>query len=64
MEEFFTIDISNAFYLVPMRVEERRHFVVAYQGDWYAFKVTAMGSRNGPSVWGRIASAFSRMGQA
>eukprot|EP00971_Amphidinium_carterae_P299438 5949530-Amphidinium_carterae.1 len=28
---WFSIDIANAFYLIPMRREERRHFAVSYK---------------------------------
>eukprot|EP00971_Amphidinium_carterae_P120385 2385216-Amphidinium_carterae.2 len=62
--QWFSIDIANAFYLIPMRREERRHLAIAFKGRWMNFRVTAMGSRNGPAAWGGPACALARMTQA
>eukprot|EP00971_Amphidinium_carterae_P332809 6467143-Amphidinium_carterae.1 len=64
MLSWFGIDFRDAFYMIPMRRAEQRHYAIAHQGKWYLFAVTAMGSANGPAIWGRVVSVLARVTQA
>ena len=39
--ELFIADVSDAFWLVPLHMSERRFFVARFRGRWYVFKRTA-----------------------
>ena len=57
---WFGTDVADAFHQVPLRRDERRFTVVAFQGVFYIFKVLVFGSASAPTVWGRYAAFVGR----
>ena len=60
---FLAIDFSDAFYNIPLLPSERCFYVVYFRGRWYCLLRVAMGSRNGPQLWGRAAALAGRLAQ-
>jgi hypothetical protein len=62
--ELFVLDFSDAFFIVPLHPEERRHFVIRLRGRYFVFKVQAQGAAASPLVWGRLAALVMRLTQS
>ena len=62
--EFFVIDISDAFWLIPLMHKERKYFVIKYRGKYMVFLRTAQGSRGAPLTWAAVASLLCRCAQS
>ena len=60
----FALDFRDAFYMRPLRRDERRYFTAYHQGRWYVWERVAQGSLNGPNVFGRLSALTGRMTQA
>ena len=43
--EFLVLDISDAFWTLPLRQRERKYFVGRLRGTFYVFRRLAQGSR-------------------
>ena len=50
----FIIDIVDAFWLIPLRHEERKYFCARLHGKFYAFLRTAQGSRGAPLTFAAL----------
>jgi len=48
---YMVLDVTEAFWTVPLHPGERRYFVCRCRGIWYVVLRTAQGSRNGPLTW-------------
>lgn len=62
--ERLVLDISDAFFQVPLRHPERRFFVAQYKHRYLVFLTIARGSTNAPLIWGRMAALIGRLTQA
>ncbi|CAE8696540.1 unnamed protein product, partial [Polarella glacialis] len=63
--EFLILDFSDAFYTCHLATKERQYAIVKGQdGAYYVLKVVAFGFASGPLLWGRLAAAAMRFGQA
>ena len=63
--EFYIIDFSDAFYTLKLHPSERSHTVVkGNDGRYYILLSVCFGLCCGPLVWGRLAAALLRLGQA
>ena len=63
--EFYIIDFSDAFYTLHFHPAERAHTIVKGNcGSYFILHCVCFGLSCGPLVWGRLASAFLRLGQA
>ena len=62
--ELLTTDVSDAFFLVPLHVKERKFFVIRFRDVYYVFVTTAQGSRGAPLSWTAIASLVGRVAQS
>lgn len=62
--ELLITDVSDAFWLVPLRKSERRFFVIRYRGKYLVFLRTAQGSRGAPLSWAAIMAILSRLLQS
>ena len=61
--EYFILDFSDAFFIVPLHPRERRHFVVKFRGKYYVFLVLPQGASASPLSWGRVAALAGRLTQ-
>ena len=61
---FMVLDLSDAFWNVPLHPEERRYFVFKCRSRWYVVLRTAQGSRNAPLTWGRLMAQSARAAQS
>jgi hypothetical protein len=61
--EWFVLDFANAFFIVPLALEERRFFAIKLSDHYYVFKVQAQGAGLSPLIWGRVAALISRLTQ-
>ena len=57
-------DVKDAFWLIPLAWEERRHFVAKFRGRYLVFLRTAQGSRGAPLTWAAVASLAARCVQS
>ena len=57
-------DIIDAFWLVPLRVQERRFFCARLQGKYFSFLRTAQGSRAAPLTFAAIIALGGRLVQS
>lgn len=62
--QFYIADIADAFWLVPLRPEERRYFAAQYGRKTYVFTRTAQGSRGAPLTFSVIMALASRLVQS
>eukprot|EP00435_Cladocopium_sp_Y103_P033053 s1409_g8.t1 len=62
--EFLVADIVDAFWLVPLKREERRFFCAKLGSWYYCFLRTAQGSRAAPLTFAAIISVASRFVQS
>ena len=63
--EFYIVDFSDAFYTLGLHPDEQAHTVVkGFSGGYFVLKSVCFGLCCGPLVWGRLAAAFMRLGQA
>lgn len=53
-------DIVDAFWLIPLKVAERRFFCAKLRGKFYCFERTAQGSRAAPLTFAAIIAVASR----
>ena len=44
--EVFVLDFTDAFWLIPLVLSERRHFIGTCNGKLWKFKRSGQGSRN------------------
>ena len=61
---FFVIDIVDAFWLVPLRHEERKYFCAKLKGKYYSFLRTAQGSRGAPLTFAACIALAGRLIQS
>jgi len=61
---YAVLDISEAFWNIPLHPDERRFFVFQCRGCWFVILRTAQGSRSAPLTWGRTMSLSARMAQS
>ena len=59
--KLFAIDISDAFWQLPLRCNERRYFCTKYRGKYIIYERLAQGSRNAPLAWCRFIALVSRI---
>ena len=63
--ELFSSDFSNAFYMCPLRSEERCFVIFkGRDGRYHVSRCVVFGLAAGPLLWARIASAAMRLAQA
>ena len=62
--EFMILDFVDAFWQIPLHREERRFFVARIKGEYFVFRRTAQGSRNGPFSWACVAAHAQRLAQS
>eukprot|EP00435_Cladocopium_sp_Y103_P055167 s446_g18.t1 len=53
-------DVTDAFWLIPLHVRERKYFVAKLRGQFYVFTRTAQGSRGAPLTWAAVLSTAAR----
>ena len=62
--EILVLDFTDAYWQIPLAVQERRHFV-GYDGQkLWLYKRSAQGSRNGPLSWAGPSSLLIRCTQS
>ena len=61
--DWLVIDISDAFWLIPLLPSERKFFVFKFRGKYYVYLYTAQGSRGAPLTWGRVGALLCRLTQ-
>ena len=57
------VDIIDAFWLIPLRHEERRYFCAKFSGKYYVF-LRAQGSRGAPLTFAAIIGLAARLVQS
>eukprot|EP00435_Cladocopium_sp_Y103_P032334 s1069_g8.t1 len=57
-------DVVDAFWLIPLRKEERRYFCAKLRGKYYCFHRTAQGSRAAPLTFAAVIALASRWVQS
>ena len=62
--EFMIADFSDAFYTLEVHPDERGYIVVKGSKGFFLLKVICFGLACGPVLWGRVAAAIMRLGQA
>ena len=62
--EFMIADFSDAFYTLEVYPDERAYIVVKGSKRFYLLKVICFGLACGSVLWGRVAAAIMRLGQA
>ena len=60
----FIADVADAFWLVPLHMEERRYFVAKFRAKYYVFVRTAQGSRGAPLTFSVIMALAARFVQS
>ena len=60
----FIADVSDAFWLVPLHVDERKYFVAKFRMKYYVFVRTAQGSRGAPLTFAVIMALAARFVQS
>lgn len=61
---FFITDVEDAFWLLPLRREERRFFVARLRNVYYVFLRTAQGSRCAPLTFAAVIGLAARWVQS
>ena len=61
--EFVVLDFADAFYMLPLRGDERSYFTAQYRGEFFVWMRIAQGSINGPTAFGRLSALTARMTQ-
>ena len=61
---FLIADVTDAFWLVPLRKSGCRYVVIKFRGLFYVFLRTAQGSRGAPLSWSVIVSLLARVVQS
>lgn len=61
---WMVLDVSDAFWSLPLRASERRFFVGKMRGKYYIFRRLAQGSRGAPLAWCRFMALVTRLTQA
>ena len=62
--ELLIADVSDAFWLVPLKKSERKFFVIRFRGEYLVFVRTAQGSRGAPLSWAAVGSILARVVQS
>ncbi len=62
--DLLVLDFVDAFWNIPLAVEERRFFVGRLRGTLCVFLRAAQGSRDGPLAWAGVISLVMRLVQA
>ena len=57
-------DFTDAFYMVPLGIDEQRYFSAYHRGRWYVWTRVAQGSLNGPNIFGRLSALVGRLSQS
>ena len=63
MVEMFILDFTNAFWTVPLDLQERKYFVGRVRGWYLVYNTTAQGSRNAPLSWCSLVALLARLTQ-
>ena len=58
------IDFSDAFYLIHAAPDERGWLTFSCSKGWAVFQRICFGMATAPLIWGRVAAAAARIGQA
>ena len=58
--EYLIIDVTDAYWLIPLHVAERKFFVIKFRGKYLIFLRTAQGSKGAPLTWAAVMSLLSR----
>lgn len=53
-------DITDAFWLIPLKKEERKYFTATLRGKYYSFNRTAQGSRGAPLTFAAVIATAAR----
>ena len=61
--EWLILDFIEAFWNIPLRHAERKHFVGKAGGRYFVYLRAARGSRNGPLAWASVISVPLRCTQ-
>ena len=61
---FLVADVVDAFWLIPLRKEERRFFCAKLRGGYYCFLRTAQGSRGAPLTFAAVIALAARFVQS
>ena len=62
--EALVLDVSDAFWTLPLRTRERRYFVGKLRGHFFCYLRLAQGSRGALLAWGRFIALMGRLAQA
>ena len=57
-------DVRDAFWMTPLRMSERRFFIMKDKGVYMIFLRTAQGSRGAPLSWAAVAAMIPRIVQS
>ena len=64
MVHLMILDIVDAFWLIPLKQNERKYFVFRCAGEYYVYNSTAQGSRGGPLTWAAVMDLTARLVQS
>jgi len=62
--ELLTLDFADAFYTLWLRPSDRGSLVFQVADGWAVFNRLCFGMAGAPLIWGRLAAAACRLGQA
>ena len=62
--EWMVLDVSDAFWTLGLRPEERKYFVGKLRGEYYMYERLAQGSRGAPLAWCRFFALIMRLTMA
>ena len=62
--EFMVLDFVDAFWQIPLYHDEPRYFVSRLKSEYFVFRRTAQGSRNGPFSWACVVAHAQRLAQS
>ena len=62
--EFCVIDFKDAFYTLHTKANEQKYTIIGVAKWWLVFLRLCFGLACAPLIWGRVAAAASRLGQA
>ena len=60
----FIADVADAFWLVPLHMDERKYFVAKFRKKYYVFVRTAQGSRGAPLTFAVVMALAARFVQS
>lgn len=62
--ELLVLDVTDAFWTLPLRPKERKYFVGKLRGLYFVYQQLAQGSRGAPLAWCRFFALVARLTQA